>query len=428
MNHFMLKTRLVAMNFLEFAVWGSYLTSLGTYLSSHGLGSDIGWFYAIQGIVSIFMPGLIGAIADRWIQAQRLLGLCHLIAGCFMISASVYAYFAGSQVEMLPLFCLYTLSVAFFMPTLALSNAVAFNALTKNNLDTIKAFPPIRVFGTIGFICMMLLVNFLHIQDQPYQLLLSGSISLILAVYAPSLPKCPVSTASDRKSLIETLGLDAFKLFKQRKMAIFFIFSMLLGVSLQITNGYANPFITSFSGIPEYADTFGANNANALISLSQISETCCILLIPFFMKRFGIKRVMMIAMLAWVFRFGLFGLGNPGTGVWMFILSMIVYGVAFDFFNISGALFVDQNTNTGIRSSAQGLFMIMTNGIGATFGTLGAQEIVNHFVFVENITPQMQIDGWRTCWLIFAGYSLLVLIAFALTFKEHHPAGQQVQS
>lgn len=418
MNNLALKFRLVVMNFLEFAVWGSYLTSLGNYLSAHGFASNIGWFYAVQGIVSIFMPGLIGIVADRWLQAQRLLGLCHLIAGCFMVSSFVYAYTTGANVEMLPLFSLYTLSVAFYMPTLALSNAVAFNALTKRGLDTVKDFPPIRVFGTIGFICMMLLVNFMHIQDSAYQLLLSGSLSFILAVYAQTLPKCPVSVGSERKSLVEALGLDAFKLFKQRKMAIFFIFSMLLGVSLQITNGYANPFITSFKSIPEYANTFGANNANALISLSQISETCCILLIPFFMKRFGIKRVMMIAMLAWVFRFGLFGLGDPGSGVWMFILSMIVYGVAFDFFNISGALFVDQNTTENLRSSAQGLFMIMTNGIGATFGTLAAQEVVNHFVDAENATALVQLDGWRTSWLIFAAYSLVVLILFTVVFKD----------
>ena len=419
MNHLSLKVRLTAMNFLEFAVWGAYLTSLGNYLSSNGLASNIGWFYAIQGIVSIFMPGLIGVVADRWLPAQRLLGLCHLIAGCFMISASIYAMTAGTELDMLPLFLLYTLSVSFYMPTLALSNAVAFNALTKNGLDTVKDFPPIRVFGTIGFICTMLLVNYLNMQDKPYQLLLSGCLSLILAIYSQTLPDCPVMPSANQKSLFEALGLDAFKLFKERKMAVFFIFSMLLGVSLQITNGYANPFITSFKSIPEYSETFGANNANALISISQISETCCILLIPFFMKRFGIKRVMMIAMLAWVFRFGLFGLGNPGTGVWMFIMSMIVYGVAFDFFNISGALFVDQNTKTSIRSSAQGLFMIMTNGIGATFGTLAAQEVVNHYVYIENATSQMQLDGWRTSWLIFAGYSLLVFILFTFIFKEN---------
>ena len=235
--------------------------------------------------------------------------------------------------------------------------------------------------------------------------------------------RCPhalVSPRGESKSVVEALGLDAFKLFKQHRMAIFFIFSMLLGVSLQITNGYANPFITSFKDIPEYANSFGANNANALISLSQISETCCILLIPFFLKRYGIKRVMMIAMFAWVLRFGLFGLGNPGPGVWMFVLSMIVYGVAFDFFNISGALFVEQNTNDNIRSSAQGLFMIMTNGLGAAIGTYLAQLTVNHFVYDNPSANPM--TGWQTCWYIFAGYAFIVLVLFTFMFREDKKA------
>lgn len=420
MNNLALKSRLIVMNFLEFAVWGAYLTSLGNYLASHGLGANIGWFYTIQGIVSIFMPALFGMVADRWIPAQRLLGLSHLLAGGFMISASIYALKAGSAVEFAPLFTLYSLSTAFYMPTLALSNSVAFTGLTKNGLDTIQHFPPIRVFGTIGFICTMLCVNFLGFQSTPHQLMISGSLSLILAVYAQTLPNCPINEKDDHPTLFESLGFDAFKLFKQRKMAVFFIFSMLLGVSLQITNGYANPFITSFKDIPEYANTFGANNANALISLSQISETCCILLIPFFLKRFGIKRVMMIAMLAWVLRFGLFGFGNPGSGVWMFILSMIVYGVAFDFFNVSGALFVEENTNSKIRSSAQGLFMLMTNGLGAAIGTLAAQGVVNHYVY--DVDKTMQLDGWHHCWLIFAAYSLVVLILFTLSFKEENKA------
>lgn len=417
MSQQFLKFRLTVMNFLEFAVWGAYLTSLGNYLGSHGLGQHIGWFYVVQGLVSLFMPGLIGMLADRWVQAQRLLGICHLLAGGFMTWAAAYALQAGDAVQMTPLFTLYTLSVAFYMPTLALSNSVAFTGLTRNGLDTIKDFPPIRIFGTIGFICTMLAVNFLGFQSTPHQMLLSGCISLLLCLYAFTLPTCSTNQSTQKKSLSESLGLNAFSLFKERRMAIFFIFSMLLGICLQITNGYANPFISSFADIPIYADTFGAKNANALISLSQASETCCILLIPFFMKRFGIKRVMMIAMLAWVFRFGLFGLGDPGSGVWMFILSMIVYGVAFDFFNVSGALFVDQNTNAEMRSSAQGLFMIMTNGLGASIGTWTAQQIVNHYVY-EAAAGSDVIEGWRTCWFIFAAYALCVLVLFTFVFKE----------
>ena len=406
------------MNFLEFAVWGAYLTSMGRYLGQIGLGENIGWFYSVQGIVSLFMPGLVGIVADRWIPAQRLLSLCHLLAGVFMTAAATYGMQMGSGVQMSILFTFYTLSVAFYMPTLALSNSVAFTGLTHAGLDTVKAFPPIRVFGTIGFICTMWIVDLLGFMDSYNQFYVSAIIGFILSIYSLTLPACPVSKGGDKKSLSQALGLDAFKLFRQRKMAIFFIFSMMLGVSLQITNGYANPFIGSFAVEEQYAHTFGVEHAGILISLSQISETCCILLIPFFMKRFGIKNVMMIAMLAWVFRFGFFGIGNPGSGVWLFVLSMIVYGVAFDFFNVSGALYVDQETTEDIRSSAQGLFMIMTNGLGATIGTLSAQAIVNHYTHSMEFNGSFyQVGDWSTVWYIFASYALVVLVLFALIFR-----------
>jgi len=332
-----IKFRLIVMNFLQYAIWGAYLTSLGSYLVGVDLESHIGIFYAVQGIVSLFMPAVIGIVADRWVPAQRLLGLCHLTAALFMGAAGYYAFATGADVQFGILFTLYTFSVAFYMPTIALSNSVAYTVLEKSGQDTVKAFPPIRVWGTVGFICSMLLCDVAGFQTTYMQFVQCAVLGAMLALYAMTLPGCPVDRSGEKKSLVEALGLRAFTLFKQKKMALFFIFSMLLGVSLQITNGFANPFITSFRNIPEYASTFGANHANALISLSQVSETLCILLIPFFLKRFGIKNVMLMAMFAWVLRFGLFGLGNPGGGVWMFILSMIVYGVAFDFFNISGS-------------------------------------------------------------------------------------------
>ena len=416
-----IKLRLILMNFLQYAVWGSYLTSMGSYLVNVDLASRIGLFYAVQGIVSIFMPAIVGIVADRWVPAQRLLGTCHMLAALFMGAAGYYASSAGAGVTFGTLFTLYTFSVAFYMPTIALSNSVAYTVLEKAGLDTVKAFPPIRVWGTVGFICAMLLCDVAGFQTTYMQFFQCAAIGLVLGLYSLTLPECPVSAAAaGKKSLVEALGLRAFTLFRQKKMALFFIFSMLLGVSLQITNGFANPFITSFRGIPEYADTFGANHANALISLSQISETLCILLIPFCLKRFGIKRVMLMAMFAWVLRFGLFGLGNPGAGVWMFVLSMIVYGVAFDFFNISGSLFVNRETDTDIRSSAQGLFMIMTNGIGATVGTLGAQAVVNRFVYSQPAGTSAMVEGWSHSWLTFAGYALVVAVVFMLAFKYKH--------
>lgn len=409
--------RLIIMNFLQYAIWGAYLTSMGSYLVNIGLGAKIGIFYAMQGIVSIFMPAIIGIIADKYIQAQKVLGLCHGIAGLAMIAAGYYGLVAGDSVNFATLFSLYSISVAFYMPTIALSNSVAYSGLEKFGMDTVKDFPPIRVFGTVGFICSMLFVNFMSIDGVQFQLsynqfFTSGVIGLVLAAYAFTLPACPVAKGGESKSVAEAFGLKAFALFKKKDMAIFFIFSMLLGVSLQITNGFANPFITHFKEIPEYANAWGAQNANALISLSQLSETLCILLIPFAMKFFGIKKVMLIAMFAWVFRFGLFGAGNPGSGVWMFVLSCLVYGVAFDFFNISGSLYVNMKTDEKIRSSAQGLFMLMTNGIGATIGTLGAQEIVNKFIY------NAAEPSWSTAWYIFAAYALVVGVLFMILFKD----------
>ena len=419
-----IKFRLIVMNFLIFAVWGAYLCSLGIYLGRIGMGAHIGKFFAIQGIVSLFMPTLIGIIADRWVPAQKMLGICHFLAAIFMALAGYMGYKYGNDVTFGQIFPWYAVSVAFFMPTIALGNSVSYNALTQAGLDTVKAFPPIRVFGTIGFICTMWIVDLLGFQATAAQFAVSGGIGIVLGLYSFTLPACPLNK-SDNASFVDKLGLRAFTLFKDKRMAYFFIFSMLLGVSLQITNGFANPYITSFGGIEKYAGTFGVQHANILISLSQVSETLCILLIPFFLRRFGIKKVMLIAMFAWVLRFGFFGLGNPGAGVWLFVLSCIVYGVAFDFFNISGSLFVDKETDQGIRSSAQGLFFLMTNGIGATIGTLSAQAIVNHFVnnpAKAGATPEMVAQGWQSAWFVFAAYALVVAVVFAIVFKyEHKP-------
>lgn len=416
--------KLIVLNFLEFAAWGAYLTSLGRYLGSIGLGSEIKWFYAMQGIVSIFMPTLMGILADRHIQAQKVLSMCHLMCGMFLCAAGIYCRNCAGVPAFGPLFTLYSISVAFFMPTIALAISVAYNALSKVGKDPVKAYPPIRVFGTIGFICSMLATNFLVIkgtamQDSFTQLISSGIISLVMAAYSLTMPACETKKTEGRQTLAEAFNLKAFSLFKNGQFAVFFIFSMLLGASLQITNGYANMFLGSFGDNPAFADTFAVKNSNALISISQISETLCILLIPFCMKRFGIKKVMLIAMFAWVFRFGFFGAGNPAMpGVILFILSCIVYGVAFDFFNISGSLYVEQNTTPDIRSSAQGIFMLMTNGLGATIGTLAAGGVMDAVVF------KAADPSWSKAWYIFAAYALVVGIAFMILFKDPQKSQQ----
>ena len=406
-----IKFRLTVMNFLQYAVWGSWLISLGTYLgkSLHFEGSQIGSFYATMGIASLFMPAVMGVIADRWVQAQRLLGISHILAAMLMIAASY-------QDSYQTLYPLVLLSVMFYMPTIALSNTVAYNALNKANLDTVKAFPPIRVWGTVGFICAMWIVDLTGWKDTSFQLNFSAILGIALGIYSLTLPSCEVNRNIKTTSWIDTLGLRAFTLFKEKKMAIFFLFSMMLGMSLQITNAFADGYIAGFGDVSvygeQYLNTFGVKHSTMLISLSQISETLCILLIPFCLKKFGIKNVMLISMFAWVLRFGLLGAGNPGVGVWMFILSMIVYGVAFDFFNISGSLYVDKETAPEIRASAQGVFMIMTNGFGAFIGSYVAGWVVDKF-------------GWPLSWYIFAGYALVVAILFALVFKyKHNPQAE----
>lgn len=437
-----LKIRLSVLTFLEFGVWGAYLTCMGNYLGVAGLGAEISWFYAIQGIVSIFMPTLIGIVADKWIQPQRLLGLCHLVAGVFMLSLWGIGMNAGfgNQVADKSLFiALYTMSVAFYMPTLALCNTTAFTVLKNNGGDTVTDFPPIRSCGTVGFIIVMWFVNCAtwdngmfsmtlsqnaHKFQYTYnQFLVSGLLSIVMFLYVFTLPQCKIvrSVCSEKKSFSQLLGLDAFKLFKERRMALFFIFSALLGMSLQVTNSFAGPFISSFQGSsdPAIASSFAASNATLLTSISQVSEAFCILLIPFFLKRYGIKSVMLIAMFAWVARFAFFGVGNPTMpGVIFFILSCIVYGVAFDFFNVSGGIFVDQECDASIKASAQGLFMLMTNGIGATIGTLSAGAIVNSFCsWTQKGESSYLMGDWQSCWFIFAGFALVVGLAFALVFK-----------
>lgn len=413
-----IRSKLIIMNFLEFAVWGSYLVSMGIYLGSVGLGANIFWFYTMQGIVSLFMPALVGIIADKWVPAQKMLAGCQGLAGLFMLLAGFYCMSAGTP-HFPILFTLYALSIAFYMPTIGLANSVAFNALNNAGLDTVKNFPPIRVWGTVGFICAELFVNFTDFQSSYMQFITSGFMSLVLMCYAVTMPNCPVNKSSGA-SLAESLGLNAFKLFKNPMMAIFFIFSFLLGVCLQITNSYGTTFINSFQYIAEYASDWAARNATALTAVSQASEALCILLIPFSLKKFGIKGVMLTAMFAWVLRFGFFGIGNTGGGVVFLVLSCIVYGVAFDFFNVAGGLFVDQQTTRSIRSSAQGLFMIMTNGLGASIGTwIAGTYVINRYVDMSaDADAAANLSGWQTSWFIFAAYALIISILFIFLFRS----------
>jgi len=401
-----IKLRLIVMNFLEFFVWGSWLISLGGYMivTLKFTGGEVGSVYATMGLASLFMPALLGIVADRWINAERVLGACHIIGALLLLWASTIKSYDMMYWAML-------FNAMVYMPTIALNNTVSYIVLEKKGFDIVKDFPPIRVWGTIGFIVAMWMVDLCGWTKSPLQLYISASSALFLGIYSFTMPKCEPVKTEKKKSLVSSLGLDAFVLFKKKTMLTFFIFAMLLGAALQITNAFGGAFLDDFK--THYADSFGVKHPNILISISQISETLFILTIPFFLKRFGIKKVMIISMFAWVFRFGLFGVGNPGSGLPLLVLSMIIYGMAFDFFNISGSLFVEKEADINIRASAQGLFMFMTNGVGAFLGGTLSGWVVDHFTVNG-------IKDWPSIWFTFSGYALVLGIIFPLVFKYKH--------
>lgn len=408
-----IKIRLIIMQFLQFFIWGTWLISLGGYMggSLHFEGGQIGAIFATMGISSLLMPGLVGILADKWINAERLYGALHLIGAAALVYASTATGYHQMYWAML-------LNMLAYMPTLSLANTVSYNALDQYKLDLVKDFPPIRVWGTVGFICAMWTVDLTGFKAGPAQLYVAAASAILLGLYAFSLPACPPA-GSRNKSMLSAFGLDALVLFKRKKMAVFFLFSMLLGAALQVTNTYGDLFLGSFASIPEYADSFGVKHSVILLSISQMSETLFILAIPFFLKHFGIKRVMLISMFAWVFRFGLFGVGNPGSGLWMLILSMIVYGMAFDFFNVSGSLFTEMEADSSIRASAQGLFFMMTNGLGAIIGGYASGAVVDAFsVYAPD--GMLLSREWTPIWLLFAAYALLLGILFGLCFRYKH--------
>ncbi len=407
-----LKLRLTGLSFLQFFVWGIWLISLGGYMfisfgSEANIGLKIGNTYGTMGWASLFMPALMGILADKYVRAEVLLGICHILGG----AALYYASTVNSGSEML--WAIFLVS-CFYMPTISLSNTVSYSLLSKNNFDVQKSFAPIRVWGTVGFIVAEWAVDLLGWTQNNNQFYFAAVAALFTGLYCFTLPRIEISKSIEKKSFATRLGLDAFQLFKSPMMAKFFLFAMLLGAALQITNMFGNPFLGDFGKISAYADSFAVKHSNILISLSQISETLFILAIPFFLKRFGIKQVMLISMVAWVLRFGLFGIGNPGSGLWLLILSMIVYGMAFDFFNISGSLFVDREAKPGIRASAQGLFMLMTNGLGAILGGIFAGKIVDYF------TDAAGNKDWQNIWFSFAGYALVIAVLFLVMFKYKH--------
>ncbi|HTI96895.1 MAG TPA: nucleoside permease [Rudaea sp.] len=406
-----LKLRLIVMNFLQFFVWGAWLITIGRYWfeNQHWSGTSFGAIFSTMGIASLFMPALMGVVADKWINAEKLYGMLH-IGGAIMLAL------VPSAGDPHTLFWVMLVNMIFYMPTIALAITVAYNALKENNLDVVRDYPPIRVWGTIGFIAALWTTSLLGLETSPGQFYVAAAASALLGLYAFSLPPCPPRMKrAESRSLLDVLGLTSFRLFKDRNMAVFFVFAMLLGAALQLTNAYGGTFLGEFSTHPAFKDALAVKYPAIIMSISQVSETLFILTIPFFLQRFGIKTVMTISMLAWFVRFGLFAYGDPGPGLWMIVLSCIVYGMAFDFFNISGSLFVEGQADPKIRASAQGLFMLMTNGVGAVLGSSISGWMIDRW-----FTAASGAKDWHGIWVTFALYSLIMAIAFVPLFKHKH--------
>lgn len=446
------KLKLTLLNFFQFFVWGAWLITIANYWfgNKHWDGTKFGLIFSTMGFASIFMPTLTGIIADRWINAEKLYGALQIAYAAVLFSLPQ----AGDPNAF---FWMMFLAMCFYMPTIALNNSISYNILKNSGGDVVKDFPPIRVWGTVGFIAAMWITNLSGSKSNEYQFYIAGISALLLGIFSFTLPKCPPQKLIEKNAtIIQILGLDAFKLFKSYKMALFFFFSMFLGAALQLTNAYGDVFLDEFKNFPKYAESFVVRYSTIIMSISQISETLFILAIPFFLKKYGIKTVMLISMLAWVLRFGLFAYGAPtGFGLVHIILSCIVYGMAFDFFNISGSLFVETQTDSKIRSSAQGLFMMMTNGFGAVLGSLtsgwlidkffthsytNATELANHLetsvdnaaflsflgnqkidISADHILSQaVMLRDWHSIWLSFALYALIIAVLFAVFFKHKH--------
>ncbi|MDB5271093.1 MAG: nucleoside permease [Hymenobacter sp.] len=405
------KLRLTVLSFLQFFIWGSWLITIGAYWfqTKQWSGAQFGAIFSTMGIASIFMPSLMGIVADKYVNAEKLYGILHILGGIVLCTIPM----VGDPTTM---FWVMLLNMIFYMPTLSLSIAVSFSVLKTEGLDVVKDYPPIRVWGTIGFIVAMWTVSLLGIEKSASQFYVAAGAAFALGLYSFTLPKCPPqSTNTSSQGLMEILGLKSFAILRDRKMLTFFLFALLLGAALQLTNAYGDTFLHDFDKTPAYQDTLTVKYPAIIMSISQISETLFILAIPFFLRRFGIKQVMLFSMIAWVLRFGLFAFGNPGQGLWMIILSCIVYGMAFDFFNISGSLFVETQTQPSIRASAQGLFMMMTNGFGAVLGSSLSGLIIQHY-----FTDANGVKDWHSIWLTFAGYSLAIAVLFVLIFKHKH--------
>jgi len=405
------QARLKIMSFLQFFIWGCWLITLGSYMikTLAFSGTEVGNVYSMQGIAACIMPLLLGIMADKYIAANRLYALCHGFGGIMLL---LLAQITRPETMMWAML----LNLMAYMPSLGLANAIAHSCLKREKLDIVACFPAIRVFGTIGFIAAMWVVSLSGNELQAAQLYLAAAASFALALYSlTALPAAAAGGDAPPERQSRGFGLEALALLRQPLLAVFFTFAMLLGVVLQITNTFGNPFLQDLAAHPQAAGNVLLRYPDILYSLSQISEIAFILTIPFFLKKFGIKIVMAISVIAWILRFGFFAFGGASAfGMSLLVLSMLVYGCAFDFFSISGSIFIEKTVKSAMRAGAQGLFMTAVNGFGTFIGMYLGGRIIDYFTDAAG-------RNWQAVWLVFAAYSAVLLALFLVIFRVKEP-------
>jgi nucleoside transporter len=396
-----IRARLGVMMVLEYFIWGAWYVTVGTWLSTglHFSGQQVGLVAGTTAIGAIAAPFLVGLIADKLFATQKILATLHLAGGVLLLVVSRQTAFA-------PLYAVVLVYCLCFMPTLALTNSLSFRQMTDPKLQ----FGPIRVLGTAGWIVAGLSIGALKLEATAHPLQIAAAVSVFMGLYSFTLPDTPPLARGTEISLSGLYPKEALLLLKERSMAVFAIASFLICVPLQFYYAFTNLFLNAT----------GVHNAAGKMTGGQMSELFCMLLIPWFFRRLGVKYMLAAGMFAWVLRYVLFAYGNAGPGVWMFWLGILLHGICYDFFFVTGQIYIDRKASAALRAAAQGIITLITYGLGMFVGSWLSGAVVDHYA--QHAADGAVTYDWRGIWIFAAVSSALVLAAFLLTFSEREPS------